>query len=182
MNKSFELIRIQDSHHPAVSSLQNLYEESFPAKERRDFHQLLTLFNEPDMYFLAIVSAKEVLGLCIYWQLESFCFLEHLAVAPAHQGRGLGRQVVQWLLTQTGRKLVLEVERPVDKQSRKRIRFYQELLDFTLHNSFDYNQPPYQKGGHSVPLYLMTAEPLADTAELKQIASHIKQQVYERFY
>ena len=134
------------------------------------------------MYVLAIVSANEVLGFCICWQLKDFYFLEHLAIAPAHQGHGLGRKVMQWVLARTDSKLVLEVERPVDEQSRKRIRFYQELLGFALHNSFEYHQPPYHKGGQPVPLYLMTAAPVADTAELEQIASHIKQQVYERFY
>ncbi|MFD2999551.1 GNAT family N-acetyltransferase [Pontibacter toksunensis] len=182
MKNTFELLRNQNSQHPTVFALQNLYEESFPAKERRHFQQLLTLLSEPDMYFFAVVAAKEVLGLCIYWQLEGFFFLEHLAIEPSHQGCGIGRQVMQWLLARTGKKLVLEVERQEDEQSIKRIQFYQRLLGFTLHSDFDYHQPPYQKGGQPVPLYLMTAEPVAEAAELERIASHIKHRVYERFY
>ncbi|RDV14964.1 GNAT family N-acetyltransferase [Pontibacter diazotrophicus] len=182
VNKSIDLLHIQDKHHPAVSALQNIYEAAFPAEERREFSQLLTLLHQPDMFLYMIASAKEVAGLCIYWQLEGFYFLEHLAIDPAHQGHGLGKHVTQWLLTRSSTKLVLEVERPVDETSQRRIRFYQDLHGFTLHNTFDYHQPPYQRGGQPVPLYLMSAEPIADAAELVQVASHIKQQVYERFH
>lgn len=182
LNKFFELIRIQSNYHPAVSALQKIYEAAFPAQERRDFPELLTLLRQPDMYFYIVMSAKEVVGLCIYWKFEDFYFLEHLAIAPAHQGHGLGRQVMQWLLTRCNRKLVLEVERPVDETSRNRIRFYQDLLGFTLHCTIDYHQPPYQERGQPVPLYLMSAEPISEVAEVLQIARHIKQQVYERFY
>lgn len=89
---------------------------------------------------------------------------------------------MEWLLTRTSRKLVLEVERPADEPSQRRIRFYKDLHGFTLHDTFDYHQPPYQKEGQAVPLYLMSSAPIADAAELAQITSHIKQQVYERFY
>ncbi|GAB3535870.1 GNAT family N-acetyltransferase [Pontibacter brevis] len=182
MNNSVELIHIRDQSHPAVPTLQKLYEAAFPVEERRDSQQLLGLLHQQDMFVYAVTAADEAMGLCIYWQLEGFYFLEHLAIAPSHQDLGLGRQVMQWLLRKTNRKLLLEVERPTDKISRKRIRFYQKLLGFTLHDTFNYHQPPYQQEGKSVPLYLMSAEAIADTAELLRIASHIKQQVYERFY
>lgn len=177
-----DLLRIKDSKHLAVPALQLLYEEAFPAKERREFSQLLTLLQQPDMYLFVMGTTDKVDGLCIYWQLDGFYFLEHFAIAPELRGQGFGQYVMRWLVTRTDWKLVLEVERPVDETSRKRIHFYLKRLGFTLHDAYDYDQPPYQKGGQPVPLYLMTALPVADTADLEQLADQIKQQVYERFY
>ena len=182
MNSSLDLIRLQDRHHPAVTSLQVLYEEAFPAEERRSFSHLLSLLKQPDMHLYILTSKNEVAGLCIYWDLERCCFLEHLAIVPAIRGQGLGQKTMKWLLAKSNKNLVLEVERPRDEVSRKRIRFYQELLGFTLYNTFNYHQPPYQKSGQPVPLYLMSAEPFPDQKELQYVADHIKQQVYERFY
>lgn len=177
-----DLLHIKDSRHTAVPALQTLYEEAFPAKERRDFSQLLTLLHQPDMYLYVLRNHDKIAGLCIYWHLDEVYFLEHLAIAPELQGQGFGQYIMQWLLSRTNRKLVLEVERPIDETNRKRIYFYQKLLGFTLHDAFDYHQPPYQKDGQPVPLYLMTALPVADAAGLGQLAEQIKQQVYERFY
>jgi GNAT superfamily N-acetyltransferase len=175
------LVQIKDPKHSALHTLQKLYEEAFPAEERREFSQLLQLLQQPDMHFYALMSGGHIAGLCVYWHLNKYVFLEHLAITPALRGQRLGRQVVLWLLQQANGRLVLEVEKPVDEISRRRISFYQQL-GFVLHDTFYYQQPPYQKLGQPVPLYLMTAWPVPDERSLASIADNIRRQVYERFY
>jgi len=172
--------RITQRHAPELTSLQQLYEQAFPVQERREFEQLLQLLDEPDMHLDVAVVGTRMAGFYIFWQFESFCFLEHLAIQPDLQGQGFGQQFLQRLLREAGEKLVLEVERPGDETTRRRIRFY-EGLGFTLHPGFDYYQPPYRKGQPPVPLYLMTSPPLTDAVALAWLSRVIKQQVYERF-
>jgi ribosomal protein S18 acetylase RimI-like enzyme len=176
-----KLVQITYPLHPALHTLQKLYEEAFPAEERREFSQLLQLLRQPDIRFYAVMSGEHIAGLCIYWHSHNYYFLEHLAITQALRGQRLGRQVMLWLLEQANGKLVLEVERPIDEDSRRRISFYQQL-GFTLHDTFNYQQPPYQKLGQPVPLYLMTSRPVPDENDLLYIADHIRRQVYERFY
>ena len=173
--------RVTPDSIPEVAALQQLYEAAFPVCERREFAQLLQLLGQPAMHFYTATDEGLFVGFYIYWQLQGFCFLEHIAIVPALQGQGYGRQLMQRILRDTGPKLVLEVERPSSALSRRRIRFYQHL-GFALHAEHDYYQPPYQHGRQSVPLYLMAAPPLADPAEAAHVSNHIKQAVYERFY
>ncbi|GAA4425222.1 GNAT family N-acetyltransferase [Pontibacter saemangeumensis] len=173
--------RVTPTGIPEVAALQQLYEEAFPVYERRDYAQLLQLLDQPAMFFYAAMQDKLFVGFYIYWQLQGFCFLEHIAILPALQGQGYGRQLMQRIMLETGAKLVLEVERPTNELSRRRISFYQNL-GFALHAEHDYYQPPYQPGRQPVPLYLMAAPPLADPAEIAHVSSHIRQAVYERFY
>nr|MBP7373044.1 GNAT family N-acetyltransferase [Opitutaceae bacterium] len=82
-----------------------------------------------------------------------FTFMEHLALDPVWQSRGLGRQAVGWAMGHLARPLVLEVELPVDATSRRRIAFYERLGFRTFPET--YVQPPYRVGGAFVPMRLL---------------------------
>lgn len=173
--------RITHRHMAEVIPLLQLYEEAFPVYERRDSEQLLQLLDLPEIHCYIPTAGNQFAGFYIYWPLDGFWFLEHIAVSPALRGQGFGRQFIQRMLPGAGIKLMLEVERPTDEISRRRIHFYQNVR-FTLYADYDYYQPPYRKGESPVPLYLMAAPPLTDTTETALLARSIKQQVYERFY
>ena len=73
--------------------------------------------------------------------------------------------------------IILEVERPEDEMSTRRIAFYQRC-GFTLCNQ-DYLQPPYRKGGKSLPLYLMYAGTDSIDEQYPEIRDEIYQKVYD---
>lgn len=179
MNLNFQLIK--SNKYKGLPTLQKLYEAAFPEKERRKFNQLMQMLQESAMCFYAIKAEESIVGLCICWHFHEFLFLEHLAIEPACRGKGIGKKIVNWLLNQENRTIVLEVERPTDEISVKRIRFY-EQLGFTLHDTYDYHQPPYERNAPPVPLYLMSNPKIGSTSKLEEVAAKIKQQVYEQFY
>ncbi|WP_242917527.1 GNAT family N-acetyltransferase [Pontibacter liquoris] len=177
----YHVTRIQHGDHPHLPALQQLYEMAFVEEQRRTLPQLQQLLSEPNMHVHALLPAGRFAGFSIHWQFDDFLFLEHLSIIPPLRGMHLGERAIQWLLAQTNVPIILEVEAPTDKLSTRRVGFY-ERLGFTLHDSFPYQQPPYQRHGQPVPLVLMTSPPMLQPAELEDIVTKIREQVYERFY
>ncbi|MCC9166278.1 GNAT family N-acetyltransferase [Pontibacter harenae] len=181
MSASLQFILIRDVDFEGMPAVQQLYEEAFPIEERRQFHKLLQLIGKPNMFLHAIAAHDNIVSVCVHWQLKELLYLEHLAISPQHQGKGYGSQTIQWLQKQTKERIVLEVERPTDAITRKRIKFYHKL-GFTLHQEYPYLQPPYEKTVAPVPMYLMARPAATDVAALASIAELLKQEVYEPFY
>ena len=77
-----QLIRITDSDDAFLKRLISLYEESFPLEERRPVEQLKRLIKSADsMHFNAVVLDGELCGLFVFWDFETFYYLEHFAIS-----------------------------------------------------------------------------------------------------
>ena len=101
-----------------------------------------------------------------------------MAVDPALRNGGYGSRVMQTLLRELKKPLILEVETPEDEMSKRRIGFYQRQ-GFEICDT-GYVQPPYRKGGESLPMYLMVAnKPQQNTLDLQTIKETIYKEVYE---
>ena len=72
--------------------------------------------------------------------------------------------------------MILEVERPTNKKTEKRIHFY-EKLGFFL-NKFNYIIPKLNPDTKMLPLYLMTKKPLTKI-EFEEIRDIIHTQIYK---
>lgn len=165
--------------HPYLPSILNWYETAFPADERRSADALLALLPEPDMHLCGLVAMEELVGFMLYWQWDDILFLEHFAIDPNRRGQQYGQAAMACLRELPHRYLVLEVERPADEISQRRIRFYERQC-FVV-NPFDYEQPPYRPGFASIPMRIMSAPALTE-AEYVWLSQLIKARVYERFY
>ncbi|MVM34504.1 GNAT family N-acetyltransferase [Spirosoma sp. HMF4905] len=166
--------------HPYLNSIQIWYEGSFPTDERRSFADLVTLLSCPDMHFCALIDTNQLVGFIIYWQWPDALFVEHFAIDPAQRGKQVGQQALAQLLGTDYTYIILEVERPEDELSQRRVRFY-ERQGFFL-NLFDYVQPPYQPGKAAIPMRLMSIPSIANQSDFDTFSELIKKQVYERFY
>ena len=71
---------------------------------------------------------------------------------------------------------LLEVEKPVDEWSRRRIGFYQRC-GFCLCEK-EYVQPSYRKGGETLPMFLMYAGTETIDKEFESIRDEIYRKVY----
>ncbi|GAB3012524.1 GNAT family N-acetyltransferase [Spirosoma pulveris] len=166
--------------HPYLVSIQEWYEASFPADERRKFDDLRQLLHCPDMHLCALTEEEQLVGFLIYWQWPGVVFLEHFAIDPNLRGNRLGHRALIRLLQLDSPCFLLEVERPTDDLSRRRIQFY-ERQGFLV-NPFDYAQPPYQRGDPPIPMYLMSSPLLLSQKDFDGYSQLIYERVYERFY
>ncbi|MFD2934290.1 GNAT family N-acetyltransferase [Spirosoma flavum] len=166
--------------HQYLTIIQKWYEGSFPPDERRNFNDLLQLLPCPEMHLCALIDQDHLVGFIIYWQWADAVFVEHFAIDPEQRGKQFGQRALNQLLRRESPYFILEVERPEDEISRSRIRFY-ERQGFYL-NSFDYAQPPYQRGNLPIPMRLMSIPAIIEQDEFEGFSQLIKERVYERFY
>ena len=123
--------------HPLYAAAWALYEAAFPANERRD----------------AEWQDGALCAIAFYWMHGGELFLEHLAVASELRGRGIGAALLREIRELPG-KLILEIEKPDDAKTQRRLRFY-EREGLTL-APFGYDAPGYQAGTGDCALQLMS--------------------------
>lgn len=59
------------------------------------------------------------------WEIEDFLYIEHFAVKEEYRNGGYGGMLLDALLAEKKRPMVLEVELPEDALTRRRIGFYE---------------------------------------------------------
>ncbi|MCA9477713.1 MAG: GNAT family N-acetyltransferase [Nanoarchaeota archaeon] len=154
--------------------LWDIMVEAFPVDERHSKNTQEEMF-DLDNYTLYGAYNTELLGFSGVWNFETFQFIEHLAVRKEMRGKGYGTQIMSQLLKEG--LVVLEVEPPVDEQSKKRIRFY-ENLGFHL-NQYEYIQPAYEPTTKPVPLLIMSYPRPIDLSEFETIRERLHREVYD---
>ncbi len=169
--------------HPHYPFVENLLHQSFPENERRNDEDQRRNTDYNQRFCCHLLSDETIkgkmypIGLVTIWQLEGFYYVEHLATSPTVRNKGYGKQIMEILKERlAGNIIILEVERPEDELSIRRIGFY-ERCGFTLCTQ-DYIQPPYRKGGETLPLYLM----YAGTDEIDSCYPQIRNELYRHVY
>ena len=159
-----------------LTKVKKIYENSFPVNERRDFIKLITLLSDIKFQLLAITFENEVVGMLSKWDFDSFIYIEHFAIASDFRGNGMGSYILQNLLQDEIRQIVLEVELPDDEISLKRIKFYEK---FGFHCCQErYIQPPYDKDKESVSMLLMTTQLIDSLQDFQYIKNILYHEVY----
>ncbi len=175
-----KLQRITTAYDQTWEVLLPLYQTSFPIEERRTEQDLLyTVEHCPEMHCNAIYQQNQVVGMCLYWLLDGFVYLEHFMILPSHRGQGIGSWVLQQLALSTTLPRILEVEPATTPLTHRRVELYQRNGYQIV--SKDYYQESYRKGEQGIALWLMCSEPLS-TEKVSQMAQCIKEQVYFRFW
>lgn len=172
-----------NTRHPHYPFVEELLHQSFPLEERRDDEDQRRNTDTNERFYCYLLTdtdesgKEELIGLITVWKLDGFYYAEHLATSPQVRNRGYGRQVMEALKAHlSDNPIILEVERPEDEMSRRRIGFYQRC-GFQLCTQ-DYHQPPYREGGEGLPLYLMYAGADEIDSRYPQIRDEIYRNVY----
>ncbi len=158
-----------DFSDPVFARVAALYEEAFPANERRPLWNLQGNLVSGASVLWLVTEGSECCGFVVAWELEVFEFLEYLAVEPAMRGGGIGSAVMRGLRERaSGKPILFEVERPeAGPHAASRIGFYRRA-GFEVVDS-EYYQPAYGPHGverHGIPMYLMSDAPApAEAAE-----------------
>lgn len=172
----FQFIPLQTTDQEYLF-VENLLHESFPEAERReDVMQRINVDQNAAFTCYLIVEDTVKIGLVTVWMLRGFAYIEHLATSPLVRNKGFGKKIMESLRKSFPGVIVLEVERPVDEISQRRIGFYRRC-GFRLCER-DYVQPPYREGGESLPLFLMYAGKESLDSDFESIRKEIYQNVY----
>lgn len=161
-----ELI-ITKGHSEDLKRIFPLYEEDFPANERKSSQRLEELL-DAGSYHLLLLQQKirgEFLGYALVYQAEEVLWLDYLAIAESSRGLGYGSYFFQQipLFWEKSIGMFLEIEIPtsqnpiVRRQQEKRISFYEGLGAQKL--GFPYLFPT-EEGGFPMHLYFKPQEDL----------------------
>ncbi len=145
--------RLTDRRDGRYCAARALYAASFPYHEQRGDEAQATALACADYRFELIYDGDAFVGLMLCWETESFIYVEHFCTAPEFRGRGIGAEALA-LLAQSGKKIILEIDPPIDEISRRRRNFY-ERAGFA-ENPFAHVHPPYHAGFSGHPLVVMS--------------------------
>ncbi|NHB67173.1 GNAT family N-acetyltransferase [Perlabentimonas gracilis] len=159
-----------------LEQIRELYVNSFPAYERREFNELVTQLSKPNFKIFRVLNINVNVGFISIWNFIDFTFVEHFAVSPEHRGRGVGKEVMTTLVRNEEKPIVLEVEPPIDDLSIRRVKFYKELGFAILPQV--YMQPSYDGVKPQVELRLMTTHPAIAKERVAQWVKTIASNVY----
>ena len=151
-----------------------LYEQSFPIHERRTKQAQQVRLGCPGYHFDLLMEGEELQGILLWWEAGPFCYVEHFAIAPQLRGTGIGTRALEQL-REEGRRVLLEIDPPVDEVSRRRQRFY-EKAGFCA-NPYHHIHPPYRAGFSGHALVVMTNPGPAAPGEYQDFARYLNQVV-----
>lgn len=168
-----KLLRFSDAEFDAVYAIM---QTSFPPDERRPREAQRALLLREDFTIYGVKDKDDVLAFLTVYDLGTFLFVEHFAVAPHARCMGLGTQMLAALVA-LGKPLCLEVELPESSPfAVRRIGFY-ERCGFTR-STLPYIQPPLAPGQAEVPLSLMTTGGILSPDDFTRVRALIYARVY----
>lgn len=165
-------------HPNDFDQMYSIMEQSFPDDEYRGYESQKQLFENPEykVYIYRNPDTHTITGFLSAWDFENLLFFEHFAVSSAARNNGIGKMMLQEVLSQTNKLACLEVELPTGELEKRRIHFY-ERNGFCL-NPYPYMQPSIAPGRKPVPLRIMTYKRAVSEEEYNKI----KNLLYERVY
>ena len=160
-----------------LEPIKDLYLSAFPAHERRTIEGFRQQVEGMEGCAVNVISTPDnVVGFFIMWDFETFGFVEHLAIDARYRGQKLGQNVLHHITSAYTKPVILEVEPPMDEDSRRRISFYArngfQLLDIP------YVQPSYDGVQPGSEMLLMTNKNRLSNSQVSQFISQIHYAVY----
>lgn len=163
--------RLTEADGERYAAARALYAVSFPYHEQREDGAQAAALACADYRFELIYGGDAFVGLMLCWEAESFIYVEHFCTVPEIRGRGIGAEALA-LLAQSGKKIILEIDPPVDEISRRRRNFY-ERAGFA-ENPFAHVHPPYHAGFSGHPLVVMSYPRALTEAEYRSFDGYLR--------
>ncbi|MCC3868486.1 GNAT family N-acetyltransferase [Terrisporobacter mayombei] len=146
-----EFIRIKSNDSIYFDDVMNIYKVSFPIFEQRTIENQIDVLKDDKYNCMVVHENNELVGILLYWDLDTFKYIEHLAISPSLRGKNYGSRILKDFCENNG-TIILEIDPPIDDISIKRLRFYSNL-EFKL-QEFEHIHPPYRKDykGHKLKI------------------------------
>ena len=154
-----------------------LLEAAFPVTELREKERQKAMLSEECYRLYGVRKEGVFAAVFATWEIDDFLYIEHFAVKEEHRNGGYGGKLLDALLEEKGRPMVLEVEEPEDELTRRRIGFYER--HGLVYNDYPYLQPPMRAGQDMLPLRLMTKPSAIDAVTYERYKKQIYRIVYK---
>lgn len=171
-----KLIPVSDSSE-LNDDLKQIYTDSFPPDERREWLEMQYLINHPDFILNQVFNDQKLIGLIAIWNTLYFAFIEHFAICESMRGKGIGTQVLKKITQAKPNKVVVEVEEPTNESAKRRIEFYLRL-GFSVCEGI-YYQPPYSVNKNKIKMLLMSFPDKVSPLEFAEIKTLLYREVYQ---
>lgn len=164
--------RITAESDEMFKKAMDLYEQSFPAVEKRDRKDNIELLKDERFGLLVFSDKDEFVGMAGVWDADGMLYVEHLCTLPELRGKGYGAAALD-LLKATGKTVVLEIEPPEDELTKRRQNFY--LRSGFGYNPYVHRHPPYRDGDERHLLNVMSFPPPTDISTALSLERFIEQ-------
>lgn len=123
---------LKTAENNEISRLKELYEEAFPANERKPFHVLEENQKKGVTDILALVDER-FLGLVITVNYKDMVLIDYFAVDSSARGGGIGSKALELIRQKyDGKRVFLEIETPDESSSNNEQRIMRK--SFYLRN------------------------------------------------
>ncbi len=154
----------------------NIMEDSFPTDEYRPKQAQKKLFDNVIYKVYGVKENDTVIAFITVYELGEVAFAEHFAVNKNYRNKGLGKEILTYVLKKYPCPVCLEVELPETDIALRRIEFYKRNGFFL--NPFDYIQPALGEGRKPVPLLIMSTQKPLTEQEFEKTKAKIYAEVY----
>ena len=168
---------IEQLYFNDFEKIYEIMEKSFPLTEFRPKNEQAKLFNTPYYKIFGIKENDIPVSFAAIWRFEKLTFIEHLATLPERRNEGLGKKILQEIVSNERNIVCLEVEPPIDELTHRRIEFYER--NGLFFNSYPYIQPSISEGRLPIPLYIMTSNSQIDEKTFLSIKNTLYKYVYK---
>lgn len=166
------LLKVSDETFEIVF---NKMVDAFPYEERRSSDAQKRCLTDERFRYFEILDEKEPVGFIALWEFSDYIYIEHIAIDKDKRSGGYGSKTLEKVKELFKKKIILEAEKPVTEQQKKRIKFY-ERAGFKV-NSYDYEQPSYH-GGDGVPLMILSYPEFITEEEFNRFVTETKNSAY----
>lgn len=150
-----------------------IYRNSFPGKEQRSTEEHLRALGDPAFEADGIWLGDSLAGILYHWRYDGWYYIEHLAVSPALRGQHMGSRALEAFCRD--KRVILEIDPPVDDISIRRLHFY-ERLGF-IENPQEYIHPSFRRPFEQHRLVLMSYPAPLTNAEARDFADFVRERV-----
>ncbi|MDO5123763.1 MAG: GNAT family N-acetyltransferase [Eubacteriales bacterium] len=155
-----------------------ILDSAFIPEELKTYPRLFEEMIYGGVEIFAEYDGENMVGVITCWEFEDFVFIENFAVLEACRGKGIGKKMMQEIISRYKKSIILEVEKPENEFQKRRIAFY-ENLGFSL-TDYSYMQPPLRDNPSDVLLYIMYRSESDKIA--KTDFGDTKAQIFRRVY
>lgn len=169
------LERLKTIEHRLYGKAMELYRQSFPYSEQRETLSQEKILNDEAYYFYLVHDEEIFAGLLLCWETEEFVYIEHLCVFPEMRNKRYGQRILKLLKKQTEKRIVLEIDPPIEEIAVRRKGFYER--NGFRENPYEHKQMPFHKGEQPSPLRIMSYPDLLSRDEYDRLNDYLQNHV-----